>query len=369
MRALLFATDAYGGYGGIAQYNRDFAEALACMPDVTHVELLVRVATEKVSPSNKKITQYTPVKSRLLYALKGLYLILRRRPDIIVSGHIYHGILVAPLAKLFRIPLVTQLHGTEVWNELGKLHKWPIRASDLVLCVSEDTKLRIMRQIEGISNRAKVVHNTVGDEFVIGDRSQARDSFNLGDEFIILTVGRLDARNGYKGHDKIISILPALKLHHSKGVKYLICGIGEDRGRLEALAANLGVSDEVVFLGNAPRSQLPNLYRAADLFALPSTGEGFGIVYIEAMSCGTRAIGLNVGGAPDALLGGALGTCVDEAEFESALIELSLAPERDPARLAERTRAHFGRKVFRKNIVRALEVIMPRHKRYTIGHE
>jgi phosphatidylinositol alpha-1,6-mannosyltransferase len=96
--------------------------------------------------------------------------------------------------------------------------------------------------------------------------------------------------------------------------------------------------------GKSPTPTCPDLYRAADLFALPSTGEGFGIVYLEAMACGTPAVGLNAGGAPDALCDGLLGAITDESGLPEALRAGLSRPA--PASLGDDVRRRFGRAPF-----------------------
>ena len=117
---------------------------------------------------------------------------------------------------------------------------------------------------------------------------------------VLLTVGRLAATERYKGQDHVIAALSQLQAIESRDLIYLIAGEGDDRARLESLVAQHGVLDKVRFLGAIDNQALPDLYRAADLFVMPSTGEGFGISFVESMACGTPAFGLRDGGARDA---------------------------------------------------------------------
>jgi phosphatidylinositol alpha-1,6-mannosyltransferase len=195
----------------------------------------------------------------------------------------------------------------------------------------------------------------VREAFTPGDRAAARARWELGPTKAILSVSRLDSREAYKGQDRVIKALPALRDQGLRPV-YLIAGEGDDLPRLQGLAAAEGVEDQVRFLGRIADADLPDLYRAADLFALPSTGEGFGIVYLEAMACGTPALGLNAGGAPDALCDGELGAMIEEADLAAALqAQLAKPPRPD---LAQEVRRRFGREAFARRlaaIVGALE--------------
>ena len=139
---------------------------------------------------------------------------------------------------------------------------------------------------------------------------------------------------------------------------YLIAGEGKDLDRLERLARECDVVEHVRFLGKVPPEDLPDLYRAADLFALPSTGEGFGIAYLEAMACGTPAIGLSLGGVPDALGDGKLGTCVSPEDFPQAFIEaLQHCRERRDG-LPERVRERFDFQIFASRLQMLLRPLL-----------
>ncbi len=347
MRVLALVTDAFGGYGGIAQYNRDFLSALAAMPGTKMVEVLPRLAPEAPGVLPAKIVQHDPVRSPLRYALAAMRRAISTTPDVIVSAHLYHGPLAWLIARVLRVRLVSQLHGTEVWKPLSWRHRWPLAGSDLVLAVSRDTLDRAAQQLGHPLVAGAVLPNTVRPEFVPGDRCAARRRFRIADETVLLTVARLDGRRGYKGHDRVIPLVRQFR-DQGRDVIYLIAGVGEDQPRLEALAHAHGVTEQVRFLGKVPDCDLPDLYRAADLFVLPSTGEGFGIVYLEAMACGTPAIGLRVGGAPDAL--DDLGVCVSPEDFPHAL-EVALGHcHRDPVALSEAVDARFGQTAFQRKV-------------------
>src|SRR5207244_354980 len=102
----------------------------------------------------------------------------------------------------------------------------------------------------------------------------------------------------------------------------VVVGDGDDRLRLKGLSERLGLQDLVQFRGLVPEHALPQAYSDADVFVMPSVKEGFGIVFLEALACGTPVIGGRADGSVDALLGGQLGTLIDPtdiAELRAAL--------------------------------------------------
>jgi len=182
-----------------------------------------------------------------------------------------------------------------------------------------------------------------------GDDAGFRSRHGWENKRILLTVGRLESRERYKGQDRVIALMPEL-LARGHDVIYLIVGDGDDRLRLEQLAREARVEDRVHFLGALDADRLVEVYRGADLFVMPSTGEGFGISFLEAMACGTPALGLAAGGAPDALGDGALGRIVSESELPLALHEALSSPRPDPQVLSAAVLARFSRSVFRDSV-------------------
>jgi glycosyltransferase involved in cell wall biosynthesis len=162
-----------------------------------------------------------------------------------------------------------------------------------------------------------------------GPSCGSRARFGLGPGPVVLTVRRLVPRMGI---DLLVRAAAALP-----GVELVVGGEGPLRGELEALAGSLGVRAR--FLGYVPETDLPALYRAADVVVLPTRAlEGFGLVAIEAMACGTPALGTPVGALPEVL--GPLGLLV-EAPTSEAIAEglRRFLAGRDPD-LGRRCREH-----------------------------
>ena len=138
-----------------------------------------------------------------------------------------------------------------------------------------------------------------------------------------MTVARLWSGDIYKGVDVTIRALPHIAAVFPE-VKYLIVGRGDDQPRLAQLAESLGVSDRVVFAGFVPTEQLIPHYRLADAYIMPSQ-EGFGIVYLEAMTCGVPVLSGDDDGSADPLQDGKLGWRVphrDSVAVATACIEI-----------------------------------------------
>lgn len=359
IRVLALVTDAFGGYGGIAQYNRDFLTALARAPFIRDIHVLPRSGEPVEVPD--KVRQHRALSGRLAYTRAAIVAARQLRPDVIVCGHLYHGPVAASLARTLEVPLVSQLYGTEVWTPIARRNRGPLEASRLILTVSRDTRERILNQIDIAPEKVVVLNTTVGEDYVPGDSSTDRKKWLLGNDFTVLTVARLDTRDGYKGHDLVIDQVAALARDGVR-IRYLVAGVGDDRPRLERLAQESGVAEQVCFLGMVPREDLPGLYRAADLFALPSKGEGFGIVFVEAVASGTPAIGLAVGGAPDALADGEIGRCVTENEFPDAFRALvqgrSEKSRAEDLRRASLAHKRFGFDAFERRVALLMQELV-----------
>jgi phosphatidyl-myo-inositol dimannoside synthase len=312
MRVLALVTDAFGGFGGIAQYNRDFLTA--CAQSSPDVEILVLPRSGRASaqdlPAN--LTQLAPVSGRLAYVARALRTVAGQGPfDIIFCGHLFMALPAAILAWLSGARLWLQLHGIEAWSTPSRWLRWAAERADLVTAVSRHTRRQFLRWARSSPEKVKVLPNTVAARFHPGPKPRALiDRYCLKGKRLLLTVGRLSSTERYKGHDHVIAVLPEL-LKSYPDLVYLIAGDGDDRPRLEELATRYDVQHAVHFVGQIDHAELPDLYRLADVFVMPSTGEGFGIVFIEAAACGIPVIGGNRGGALDALRDGTLGQAID----------------------------------------------------------
>ena len=356
IRILALVGDCYGAPGGIARYNQDLFESLVAVEPQTptaewpKIEIFVvprlGAATGITLPSG--IHQRSPVYSRLLYSLISFWVAWRHRPiDIVFCGHVFMAPLAWALARLFGARYWLQTHGVDIWTPQTGLKRAAVEATDLVTAVSRITRRRLLGWTDLDPYRVRVLPNTVRDVFAPGPASDAyRKRLGLRGGPMLLTVGRLASTERSKGHEPIFSILPALRTRFPDLV-YVIAGDGDDRERLEARARELGFGPETVrFLGYVPDEELPDLYRLADLFVMPSATEGFGIVYLEAAACGLRVLGGAGDGSNDAIQDASVGATVDPDDLNALLtaIEAGLRDGRvDPAAIEAYRRPHFAK--------------------------
>ena len=144
--------------------------------------------------------------------------------------------------------------------------------------------------------------------------AEVRQRLGLTGRPVVVCVSRLVPR---KGQDVLIRALPDI-VRRVPGAVLLCVGGGPDQPRLQRLAAEVGVAEDVVFTGSVPWEQLPAYYDAGDVFAMPCRTrraglevEGLGIVYLEASATGLPVVAGNSGGSPDAVLQGQTGVVVD----------------------------------------------------------
>lgn len=212
-----------------------------------------------------------------------------------------------------------------------RLRRLALGAADALLPVSRYTAdLLVARGAD--RRRIQVIPNgTEPERFYPQDATAQRRALGVEDRKVLLTVARLVGR---KGIDTVLRALPRVAAD-VPDVVYLIVGDGPDRGRLEHLAAEVGVAGRVRFLGRVPYAEVPALFNTCDVFVMPSRNaepdvEGFGIVFLEANACGKPVVGARAGGIPDAIIHGETGlltTPGDPADLARALLCLLRHPE------------------------------------------
>ena len=177
--------------------------------------------------------------------------------------------------------------------------------------------------------------------FSPGDKLEARESLGLpADGQVVVSVRRLVPRMGLE------TLLAAwARLGDTAERTLLIVGEGPERRHLEYLAEDLGIADSVTFAGRLGEEDLVSSYRAADVSVVPTTElEGFGLIVLESLACGTPVITTDVGGLPEAttgLRGRILTPPADPEELDRALDGVLGGASQPPG--AEECRAHAER--------------------------
>jgi phosphatidyl-myo-inositol dimannoside synthase len=332
----MLLTDGYGGVGGVAKFNRDFLQALDACQIVERVQAVPRLVPRSIDGRIPESVVYDrkASKSRSAFLLRAAWHAwCSESVTLVICGHLHLLSVAWLVARCRRARLALVIHGMEAWTPSRKfLANWLVHKVDAVIAVSDYSAKEFERWSEVPAERFFVLPNCV-DLNVF--QPQPRDRvlmkrYGLETNRVILTVGRLASQERYKGFDVMIELMPRL-LRYFPDLKYLIVGAGDDRSRLEAKAATHGVTDSVVFAGEIPESEKVAHYNLADVFVLPSTGEGFGIVLIEAAAAGVPAIGSRIGGSREALREGLLGRLIDPGKPDE-LLEAVRAALSDPSR-------------------------------------
>lgn len=318
--AFVLLTDAFGGHGGIAKFNRDFLTACAAYPECSEIVVFPRLVTlppgkipEKirwiVSCANSKIRYITGVIGQLLR---------NRCYEIVVCGHI-NLLPVAWLASRFlQAPLVLIVHGVEAWQPTRRMFVDRLVSKvDFVIAVSNVTKERFLEWSHLNDARAFVLPNSIDLErfHPLGKNRSLLRKHGLEHKRVLMTLGRMTGSEKYKGFDEVLEALPDL-IEEYPDLAYLIVGGGNDLERLREKAAALGIGERVVMAGQVSEDEKVDYYNLADAFLLPGRGEGFGIVLLEAMACGLPTLASILDGSREALRDGELGVLVDPRNSE-----------------------------------------------------
>ncbi|MBP9838539.1 MAG: glycosyltransferase family 4 protein [Proteobacteria bacterium] len=325
--------------GGIQEYGRVFIKTLI---ELNYDNLRVFLRNDNKRSTEHDWLQKTSVfptvstnkYTQIIFFIGNvIFRILKRKPNLIIVTHPHFAKFAAIISKYFGIPYWTIIYGEEVWDLHKKLDIWGISNSEKIISISKLTAERILQQLPDLTNKISILPCTANfEKYTIKNEKPEyllRHHNLTKDEKIILTVGRLDPSQQYKGHDAIISQLSKIALTVGK-IKYLIVGSGGDKVRLEKLVDSFNVSHMVIFVGRVKDEEISDYYNLCDVFAMPSSGEGFGIVFLEALACGKPAIGGKDDGAKDALLEGECGILIDPKNAEEVANSISEILTKNP---------------------------------------
>jgi glycosyltransferase involved in cell wall biosynthesis len=173
--------------------------------------------------------------------------------------------------------------------------------ADRIVVLSQFTRSRFQAVHRHVEHKFELIPGGVdiGRFRPASDRSSVKRALGLPlDRPVLLTVRNLEPRMGV---ENLLQAFRIVRQKHS-AVALVIGGIGPLKERLRALAVTLGMEPHVRFVGYVSDEDLPRYYQAADLFVLPTVAhEGFGLVTVEALACGTPVLGTPVGATPEIL--------------------------------------------------------------------
>lgn len=326
---LRILTPTIGGKDGISTVARSIVRAFHRCPNLacpTEVWSLVDEPEPVFKAQTAPIAYRSAGGRAWSFAGWGIRAGLERRAGTAFVVHRRYAPVALPMvARGAR--LILFLHGVEVWQPFSFLERVAARRATLA-ANSHYTVARFRQANPSLADQpVQVCHLGIPPS----PHSPTRP---LTPEPGALVVGRLASADRYKGHDQLLEIWPQVVEQAPDAVLWVV-GDGDDRPRLQEKAAALGLTGRVRFWGKVSDAELARLYQDCVFFVMPSQGEGFGLVFIEAMQAGKACIGGH-GAADEIIEDGVTGLLVDSSQHKEILAAV-LRLYQDPA-----TRTQMG---------------------------
>jgi phosphatidyl-myo-inositol dimannoside synthase len=336
---LALQTTTFSAHGGIPAYNRLVCRVLNEIEDVAVEERRVLIAMDRRTDVTVTAKQFPSLTMesfdghRASFVRRVVATAFREPINLALIGHINYaplGLLLKRLRPNLRYGVM--VHGVEAWSRLPRIRRRALRNADFVMSVSDYTKRQVV-EANGVNpENVYLLPNALRwDGSETGRRGEG-ETGRVGKTTRFLSVCRLDAREQYKGIDTVINALPAVSAR-VPDLEYVVIGSGSDLERHKRIAADVGVADRVKFLGSVDERTLRAAYESCDVFVLPSAGEGFGIVFLEAMHYRKPIIAANSGATPEVVKDGETGMLVEAGcveQLSAAMIALGTSqPERN----------------------------------------
>jgi len=249
--------------------------------------------------------------------------LIRAKSDVQLLDHVglarLPGLIPLPSGRNF----VLLIHGVEIWNSNRTDYIRTARKARLLIANSGYTAQKVRDRYPDLPE-IRVCWPGKDQVEPIPNAKQVNEDAALAGigPHAMLIVGRLSAQQRHKGHDHLIEAMPLI-LQTVPDAQLVIAGAGDDRDRLELKAKQLNVGDRIIFTGWLDEDQLNSLYSQCALFVMPSEGDGFGLVFLEAMMHRLPCVGLKVSAAAEIFEDEKSGILVDREDRHGMANKLS----------------------------------------------
>ena len=356
----LVLTPALDGADGISELSRQVVTTLQTAAGADRVEVWALAGEAAEAGKAGRAAGFRTARgSRARIVAWTLARAAHRQDEVtIVVLHVH----LAPLARVLArrgARVVLFLIGVEVWRRLRSRERHAVESAQGLIAISRATARRF-REANPDLAAVPVSVCLLGIKRRAARTSDADNASGVRPGFALI-VGRLSSEERYKGHDQLLAVWPAVR-RQVPDARLVIVGDGDDRARLEALAASAGLSDAVRFAGRVGDSALASLYARSAFFVMPSSREGFGLVYLEAMQAGKACIAAH-GAADEIIDDGVQGLVIDPDapdQLTAALVRLfsdAGACARMGAAACARVAADFTDASFAARLLSTLEAI------------
>ncbi|MCZ4244692.1 glycosyltransferase family 4 protein [Pedobacter punctiformis] len=360
---ILFLTlNTFSLTGGIEKVNRTFSKVLDDLQKTGEVEACTSMSMYDDQPDVRYISAnnfkgFNGKRSRfgISALLKGI------TTDMIILSHInllIFGKMIKTIHPKKRIILFA--HGIEVWSGLPGWKIKFLKQHCEIWAVSNFTSQKLL-DYQIPERNIKILNNCLDPYFTpslsLEKPKNLLAKYNLqSSQPVLFTLSRISSKEQYKGYDQVINALSQV-LQKYPDLIYILAGKADDdeKNRIESLIKQHRLEHNVMLTGYLADEEIPEHFNLADIFVMPSKGEGFGISFIEAATSGCAIIGGNKDGSTDALLNGELGTLVDPdhlPELENAIFDLLEKPK--PANYSELQQLkclnNFGYEKYKENV-------------------
>jgi phosphatidyl-myo-inositol dimannoside synthase len=361
-KTLFLTLRVFSATGGIERVCRVLGKALyeQALDDKGQVEICSMYDKQKDAFNN----HYFPTENFRGFGIRKVRFMLKAvrlgcKSDIVLVSHINllaAGYLVKKLSPRTKVFMLA--HGIEVWSPLSWRKQKMLHSCDAIISVSSFTSETISK-VQGVGKEKCAVLNNCLDPFLPPpsfagkkERLLKRYGFSATDT-ILMTLTRCSSKERYKGYDKVIEAMSSTRLKN-KAIKYLIAGKCDaaEKRYLQKLVREAGLVGAVIMPGYIPGEEVEEHFAMADIYIMPSRGEGFGIVFIEAMYYGLPVIAGNADGSADALQQGRLGQLVDPMDAEAIAEAISRVCANKSAFIPDRKLLlqHFSYETYKENL-------------------
>jgi len=334
MKAIILTTKLFGP-GGVERFGRQISKTAWQILRSTGIKLqMISLVDDPQDiaayPLNEQVIINSFNGSKFRFALYSFWRILNGASFVYVF-HLH----LAPI--VFFVSLVRKslkygvhLHGIEAWQKISFLRKLSLERAEIITTSSKFTAQRACEINYLDETKTKVLYPAYNhirfDKREMGDLDKNRNK--IDQKKFILSVARLDKVDRGKGITDVLEALPYV-LDKYPGINYIIVGSGDDLPRLKELARKLNISENVIFTGRVTDFDLAYFYAHCEAFIMPSSKEGLGIVFLEAMAFSKPVIACACGGSREVVVNGETGFLVtygDIKEIQSALIKIVSNP-------------------------------------------